>query len=200
MTLPQPSRLLSARGGVGEYFLVHEEPGAFSPLDESVVFQRFVGERDRRNAYLDLGRQLTNGRQRVVQGTLAAHDADRDLPANLHLEALRGLAVDRDHVLIHRGEPMAANALQLQSRPFAERLAVPSRRGPPRRRDHGDPVRPAWRTGRSRCVPHVVGGPVEDRRRPGASSRTSLVWTGLVFLLLRYTRRWGVDHLGAVCM
>ena len=86
---------------VGERVLVHKVSGAFPGYHEPVLFQLLVGERDRCHAHFELRRQLADGRKRMTQRVLPIDDPDRNLAPDLLLEALLGLAVDRDHVFIH---------------------------------------------------------------------------------------------------
>ena len=87
---------------IGQDVRVDEEPGAFPAGDESALLQRLVGDRDRRGAHLELGGQPADRREGLVQGVLPVEDPERDLAPDLLLEALRGIAVEHDHVLIHR--------------------------------------------------------------------------------------------------
>ena len=89
--------------GVRQDVPVHEEPGAFPGLHESILLQRLVGKRYGRHAHLELRRQLTNGREGPVQRVLPVDDTHCDLAPDLFLQALRTAAVYGDHVLIHRG-------------------------------------------------------------------------------------------------
>ena len=90
---------------VREDVRVDEEPRTVPALDEPVLLERLVGERDRRHAHPELRRQPADGRKRPVQRVLPVDDADRELAPDLLLEALRRLAIDHHHVLVHREPP-----------------------------------------------------------------------------------------------
>ena len=172
---------------VREDMRVDEESRTVPALHESVQLQRLVGEGDRGHAHPELPRQPADGRKRPVQRVLPVDDADRELAANLFLEALRSLAVDHHHVLVHRVPPRcprgASGAVTAHPargfRPVrgprgADGTLGPRVRHPERRRDGSPGGGP---TGGS--LPRIVGScPAVSRRPYGRSGGSAYVQMG----------------------